>query len=52
VSEPVVVTGGVVAVGVSVGVATGTPADAERMLADADAAMYRTKESRRLVSGT
>ena len=40
-------TGAVVSVGASVGVACGTPADAERMLRDADAQMYHNKQSRK-----
>ena len=47
VGEPMPVAGTVVTVGVSVGVAAGTPDDADRLLRDADAAMYRTKQSRR-----
>ena len=47
VGEPIPVAGTVVTVGVSVGVAAGTPADADRLLRDADDAMYRTKQSRR-----
>ncbi|WP_433306855.1 diguanylate cyclase domain-containing protein [Actinoplanes sp. CA-030573] len=47
VAEPIEVFGGTVTVGASVGVAAGTPADADRLLRDADEAMYRTKQSRR-----
>jgi len=47
VAEPIPVAGTTVTVGASVGVAAGTPADAERVLRDADDAMYRTKQSRR-----
>ncbi|WP_250038218.1 diguanylate cyclase domain-containing protein [Paractinoplanes maris] len=36
-----------VAVGASVGVATGSPADASHLLREADAAMYRTKAERK-----
>jgi diguanylate cyclase (GGDEF)-like protein/PAS domain S-box-containing protein len=47
VAEPIPVTGAVVAVGTSIGVAAGTPAEAERMLRDADAAMYQSKQARK-----
>ncbi|GIE94243.1 hypothetical protein Ari01nite_17080 [Paractinoplanes rishiriensis] len=47
VAEPIPVTGAVVSVGASIGIAVGTPADADRMLRDADAEMYRNKQSRR-----
>ena len=46
-SEPIPIPGGSVTVGASVGVSAGTPADADRLLRDADEAMYRTKQSRR-----
>jgi GGDEF domain-containing protein len=47
VAEPIAVTGAVVSVGTSVGIAVGTAADADRVLRDADAAMYRDKQSHR-----
>jgi diguanylate cyclase (GGDEF)-like protein/PAS domain S-box-containing protein len=47
VAEPIAVPGATVTVGASVGVACGTPSDADRLLRDADEAMYRTKQSRR-----
>jgi diguanylate cyclase (GGDEF)-like protein/PAS domain S-box-containing protein len=47
VAEPIEVPGAVVTVGASVGVAAGSPAEAERLMRDADEAMYRTKQSRR-----
>jgi len=47
VGEPMPVAGTTVTVGVSVGVAAGTPAEADRLLRDADDAMYRTKQARR-----
>ncbi|MFC7275887.1 diguanylate cyclase domain-containing protein [Paractinoplanes rhizophilus] len=47
VCEPIPLSGTVVTVGASVGVACGTPADADGLLRDADEAMYRTKQSRR-----
>jgi len=50
VGEPIPVAGTTVTVGASVGVAAGTPADADRLLRDADAAMYRTKQARRSAS--
>jgi diguanylate cyclase (GGDEF)-like protein len=46
-SDPIAIAGAVVRVGASVGVATGTRADAAVMLRDADAAMYRSKQARR-----
>ncbi|GAA2645551.1 hypothetical protein Adu01nite_54850 [Paractinoplanes durhamensis] len=51
VAEPIAVTGAVVSVGASVGIATGTPAEADRMLREADDAMYRSKQSRRGLVG-
>jgi diguanylate cyclase (GGDEF)-like protein len=50
VAEPIPVPGGPVAVGASVGVAEGLPHEADRILRDADAAMYRTKASRKALS--
>jgi diguanylate cyclase (GGDEF)-like protein len=50
VAEPIPVPGGPVTVGASVGVATGLPHEAERILRDADAAMYRTKAERKQAS--
>jgi len=50
VGEPMPVAGTTVTVGVSVGVAAGTPAEADRLLRDADDAMYRTKQARRTVA--
>jgi diguanylate cyclase (GGDEF)-like protein/PAS domain S-box-containing protein len=47
VAEPIPVPGTLVTVGASVGVACGTRAEAERLLRDADEAMYRTKQARR-----
>jgi len=47
VAEPIAVTGAVVSVGTSIGIAVGTAADADRLLRDADAAMYRDKQSHR-----
>ncbi|WP_051808178.1 sensor domain-containing diguanylate cyclase [Actinoplanes subtropicus] len=47
VAEPIPAAGTVVTVGASVGVATGPPADAERLLRAADEEMYRTKQARR-----
>ncbi|MET3424736.1 diguanylate cyclase (GGDEF)-like protein/PAS domain S-box-containing protein [Actinoplanes tereljensis] len=51
VAEPIPVTGAVVTVGASVGASTGTPADTERMLREADDAMYRSKQARRGLVG-
>ncbi|MEU4237693.1 sensor domain-containing diguanylate cyclase [Actinoplanes sp. NPDC026619] len=51
VAEPIPVTGAVVTVGASIGVSSGTPAEAERMLREADDAMYRRKQSRRNLIG-
>ncbi|GAA0578150.1 hypothetical protein GCM10010172_73730 [Paractinoplanes ferrugineus] len=51
VGEPIAVTGAEVVVGASVGCSTGTPAEAERMLRDADDAMYRAKQARRGLVG-
>jgi diguanylate cyclase (GGDEF)-like protein len=49
VAEPITLAGGAeVGVGTSVGVAAGVREDAERILRDADAAMYRSKLSRRI----
>ena len=50
--EPIPISGGQVTVGASVGMAFGTAADADRLLRDADDAMYRIKESRRRVART
>ena len=47
VAAPIAIAGAVVGVGTSIGVAAGTRADAARMLRDADADMYRRKQSRR-----
>ncbi|WP_433381236.1 diguanylate cyclase domain-containing protein [Actinoplanes sp. CA-142083] len=47
VAEPIQLNDTAVTVGASVGVACGTPADADRLLRDADEAMYRAKQSRR-----
>ncbi len=47
VAEPIPVPGGPVAVGASVGVAAGLPHEADRILREADAAMYRTKAGRK-----
>ena len=49
VAEPIALDGHptVVSVGASVGVACGDPADADGMLRDADAGMYRNKQSRK-----
>jgi diguanylate cyclase (GGDEF)-like protein/PAS domain S-box-containing protein len=47
VAQPIGIVGEIVSVGASVGVAAGTPADADRMLRDADAEMYRRKQSRK-----
>ena len=52
VAEPIPVRGAVVTVGASVGVAAGTSADADRLLRDADDAMYRSKQSRRATTPT
>jgi diguanylate cyclase (GGDEF)-like protein/PAS domain S-box-containing protein len=47
VAEPIPLPGGPVQVGASVGAASGPAAEAERLLRDADAAMYRRKADRR-----
>ncbi|MET0415580.1 MAG: GGDEF domain-containing protein [Actinoplanes sp.] len=47
VAEPIPVPGGPVAVGASVGMAAGLPNEADRILREADVAMYRTKASRK-----
>ncbi|MGX6608058.1 diguanylate cyclase domain-containing protein [Micromonosporaceae bacterium Da 78-11] len=46
-AEPVLLADGWVAVGASIGVGSGRPADADRIMRDADAAMYRDKRERR-----
>jgi diguanylate cyclase (GGDEF)-like protein len=50
VAEPIPVPGGPVSVGASVGVAAGLPHDADRILREADAEMYRTKATRKSAS--
>ncbi|WP_246607381.1 sensor domain-containing diguanylate cyclase [Paractinoplanes toevensis] len=51
VADPIAVTGAEVTVGASVGTSTGTPAETERMLREADDAMYRSKQARRGLVG-
>jgi diguanylate cyclase (GGDEF)-like protein/PAS domain S-box-containing protein len=46
-AEPIPLTGGPVQVGASVGAASGRAGDAEQLLREADAAMYRVKADRR-----
>jgi diguanylate cyclase (GGDEF)-like protein/PAS domain S-box-containing protein len=47
-AEPILLPGGPVRVGASVGAAAGTAADGERLLREADGAMYRVKAGRRV----
>ena len=47
IAEPIPLAGGPVEVGASVGASAGLPGDADRLLLDADAAMYRCKAGRK-----
>jgi diguanylate cyclase (GGDEF)-like protein len=51
IGEPILRAAGPVEVGASVGAAAGLPGDADRLLRDADSAMYRQKADRKAHAG-